>query len=104
LTWEELGRDLRLAWYWSDHLYVFSLEGCVKNGYLERLTAFTWDQPILLPESRIERIDRFRQSLVSILWFLTHLHLILIGGLGIFAVIFGLRRLSTRSITPRSQK
>ena len=32
LSWEELARDLRLARYWSDDLFIHSLEGCVWQG------------------------------------------------------------------------
>jgi len=37
LTYDELLFDLRRAARYTDELYVFSLEGCVKAGYFERL-------------------------------------------------------------------
>ena len=51
LSWEEFARDLRLARYWSDDLVVHSLEGCVWQGYLERLRSFDWEQPVRLPKT-----------------------------------------------------
>ena len=46
LTWDELERDLRLAWAWTDDMFIYSLEGCVRQGFFPRLKAFIWDQPI----------------------------------------------------------
>ncbi len=73
LTWDEFSRDLRLAWSWSDRLYIFSLEGCLEQGFLERLKTFTWDQPILLPQEAKAVIDGWRGTLVSALWLLDRL-------------------------------
>ena len=53
LEWEELVRDLRLAWFWCNDIYVFSLEGCVQQNYLTRLKGFKWDYPIIIPEEQI---------------------------------------------------
>ena len=41
LSWEELARDLLLAWQWADELFIHSLEGCVWQGYLGRLRPLT---------------------------------------------------------------
>lgn len=46
LTWEELARDLRLARRHTDDIHVFSLEGCVEQGFLERLAEFDWGVPV----------------------------------------------------------
>ena len=43
MSWEELARDLRIARRSSADIHIFSLEGCVARGYLERLPAFDWD-------------------------------------------------------------
>jgi hypothetical protein len=92
LDWEELSRDLRLAWYWTDQLYVFSLEGCVEQGFLPGLADFEWDRPIFFPESSAERVAGWRGFLQSILWISAHLLLIIlwIGSVVLFFV--GLRR------------
>jgi hypothetical protein len=41
LTWAELTRDLLLAKS-CDEVRIFSLEGCVQQGFLERLETFDW--------------------------------------------------------------
>jgi hypothetical protein len=46
LDLDELLEDLRRARCYTEHLYVFSLEGCVERGYLEALCRADLDQPI----------------------------------------------------------
>jgi hypothetical protein len=81
LTWEELARDLRLAWYWCNQIYIYSLEGCVDQGYLERLKNFEWDQPILFPDEPARPMHTMRGALRSLLWVGSHLMVILIASL-----------------------
>jgi hypothetical protein len=76
LEWEELSRDLRLAWYWTDNLYIFSLEGCMRQGILKRLQSFAWDVPIFFPDYQAEAFTRGRGALQSGLWLSTHFGLI----------------------------
>jgi hypothetical protein len=51
--------DLRRARRYTPHLYVFSLEGCVEGGYLERLCRADLERPVrrapLAPLSRAAR-------------------------------------------------
>jgi hypothetical protein len=92
LDWDELSRDLRLAWYWSDRLYIFSLEGCVEQGFLPGLEHFEWDRPILFPESAAERVAGWRGFLQSTLWISAHILLILVGITSLVLFFIGLRR------------
>lgn len=86
LTWEEFSRDLRLAYLWCDDLFIFSLEGCVQQGFLERLQTFVWDLPILTPEAAKARVDAWRSTLQSGLWLAQRLPFILAGlGAGMLA-------------------
>jgi hypothetical protein len=68
LQWEELARDLRLAWVFSDEIYIFSLEGCIRYGYLHKLKGFVYDMPIFEPQAQTEKVDRLRRSLQTALW------------------------------------
>ncbi|MGC9399241.1 MAG: hypothetical protein ACP5HM_08895 [Anaerolineae bacterium] len=77
LTWEELARDLRLAWQWSDALYVFSLEGCVRQGYLARLRDFKWERDVMLPVESAHRVARMRRVGQALLWAGAHPALVL---------------------------
>ncbi|HML41077.1 MAG TPA: hypothetical protein PKD23_10360 [Bellilinea sp.] len=46
LSWEELEKDLLLAHHLGVKIYVFSLEGCVREGYLDRIMTMNWNQPV----------------------------------------------------------
>jgi hypothetical protein len=45
LGWSRFERDLRLASGWCDDVSIFSLEGCVEQGFLPRLLDFDWAAP-----------------------------------------------------------
>jgi hypothetical protein len=46
LTWEEFTRDLRIGAQRGKPVYVFSLEGCARLGYLDRLITFDLYAPV----------------------------------------------------------
>jgi hypothetical protein len=71
LDWEELARDLRLARHWSDALLIHSLEGCVRQGLLERLRSFDWGQAAAPPETA-RLAAGLRRILRGILWASAH--------------------------------
>ena len=68
LDWESFSRDLRLAHRKCASLYVFSLEGCASQGFLERLVRFDWEAPLPLPEESARRVDRIRWAVRAVLW------------------------------------
>ncbi len=96
LTWEEFARDLRMAWRWTDDIFIFSLEGCVEQGFLSRLQDFDWEQPVDMPIAQIQQVDRLRALLRGMLWAGSHPAMILAGLVGIFVLFLGLRRLVSR--------
>jgi len=79
LTWDEFARDLRLAWLWCDNLFIFSLEGCVEQGFLDRVQTFDWDLPILTPDAGKARVDAWRGTIQSGLWIAQRVPYILAG-------------------------
>ena len=42
MTWSEFTHDLLVASSHAEHVYVFSLEGCVHQGWLSALNTFDW--------------------------------------------------------------
>ena len=72
LDWDEFSRDLRLAQRWCDDLFIFSLEGCVRQGFLSRLRAFGWDEPIYPPLRMARNVDLIRGAFRAILWASAH--------------------------------
>ncbi len=68
LSWEELRRDLLLAHRWSDTLYIFSLGGCVREGYLPRLREFDWSASVEPPLDALPKVERARRTFRALLW------------------------------------
>ena len=94
LEWLELARDLRFAWHWCDDIYIFSLEGCVQQGYLSRLKGFVWEGPLLYPTQQSLLVGRWRRFLRSILWVSAHPFVVLFGLVGGVWLLARLRRLA----------
>ena len=92
LTWEEFARDLRLSWYWCNDLYVFSLEGCIQQGFLARLKTFEWDYPVLLPEESQAQVEGWRTGLRTVLWVSAHFTALLLALAGLFLLWKGFSR------------
>ncbi|MEA3277569.1 MAG: hypothetical protein U9Q81_20255 [Pseudomonadota bacterium] len=68
LDWAELARDLRLAGRWCRDIHIFSLEGCVRQGHLERLKGFDWEQPAQPPRHWLVLVYLLRAGLQTALW------------------------------------
>jgi hypothetical protein len=96
LNWAEFSRDLRLAQRHCREIYVFSLEGCVRQGFLERLIHFNWDGPVELPIFHARRVARARLALRMLLWLSMRPYLAWLGLLPL--IWFALRRRLVRRI------
>ncbi len=68
LNWEEFSRDLRFAARRCGDIHVFSLEGCVQQGFLERLERFDWNLVIEPPRSWAAMLDALRALMRASLW------------------------------------
>ena len=93
LSWEEFSRDLRIAYRWSDDIFIFSLEGCAEQGFLARLRDFDWEQTLAMPTAQIEQVNRARAILRGALWASSHPFTILAGLISLLFVMRALRRL-----------
>jgi len=78
MHWLDLRRDLLIAKTFTQHIYIFSLEGCVQNGFLEPLTQFDWNGNAEVPAKTGQQVDLIRRSVQSLLWFFSHLSQVLI--------------------------
>jgi hypothetical protein len=88
LRWIDLKRDLLLANQLVKNIYVFSLEGCAKQGYLNRILLLDWETPIQPPIAGARKISILRNCLIGILWIFSHPIEIL---LSIITVVFAYR-------------
>ncbi|MDX2505447.1 MAG: hypothetical protein QNL62_13360 [Gammaproteobacteria bacterium] len=75
LNWDEFSRDLRLTRRSCDDIHVFSLEGCVKQGFMEQLTNFDWNLPVQKPQPLTSMLTVARIFSYPILWLTAHPYL-----------------------------
>jgi hypothetical protein len=73
LNWQEFSRDTIVASHFSHLVGVYSLEGCVHQGFLSRLKTEDWNQGVTLGAAAIARMQRFRWMVQTILWTASHL-------------------------------
>nr|MBC7245043.1 hypothetical protein [Chloroflexota bacterium] len=92
LTWEEFSRDLCLARRWTNDIHIFSLEGCVQQGFLNRLVDFDWEQPVVPPVESAAQVQRLRQALRAALWASAHPWLMTVGFLSVVCLLCSGRR------------
>lgn len=78
LTWDEFSRDLRLCVMKEKPIHIFSLEGCVEQGFLSRLNTFDWDTPTNVPNG-VNKVRTIRTGMAALLWLLERPWVILIG-------------------------
>jgi hypothetical protein len=72
LSWNDLRKDLLIAKSFSPNIYIFSLEGCVANDYLDRIIKLDWNGFIQIPEKKGKMISSLRSILQTFLWILSH--------------------------------
>ncbi|MCL5952472.1 MAG: hypothetical protein M1132_12265 [Chloroflexi bacterium] len=87
LDWEEFARDLSLARRWTTDISVYSLEGCVRQGFLPRLKSLDWTHQIEPPAETVKRMERLRRAAQAILWMDAHPTLVL-GALVVLLWLF----------------
>lgn len=100
LTWETFARDLRLCVMQKKTIHIFSLEGCVEQGFLSKLNTFDWDKPAEVPEGA-DQVRFMRTGLTGLLWTLERPWVVLIGlaalvGLGFLFKLTGDKRRKTK--------
>jgi len=91
LSWQEFTQELRLGMQSGKPVYIFSLEGCARLGYLDRLVTFDLGAPVDTPlakerYSQRKRVWRSPQRLAGLAT--------LVGILG--GTLFFLRRKKSR--------
>ena len=73
LNWDELSHDLLVASHFSSVVGVYSLEGCVRQGFLPRLKSMNWNQPVTIPAAAVMKVNQLRSRIHAVLWVGTNL-------------------------------
>jgi hypothetical protein len=95
LTWEEFARDLRLCVMQQKPIHIFSLEGCVEQGFLSKLNTFAWEQPAPIPAGA-DQVRFLRTGLAAFLWTLERPWVILLALASLVGLGFLFKRMSDR--------
>ncbi|HEY6290714.1 MAG TPA: hypothetical protein VI455_04020 [Terriglobia bacterium] len=73
LSWEELSHDVIVASHFSPVVGIYNLEGSVHRGFLPRLKALDWNQPVSISADQNRQAIRFRARVQAALWTLSRL-------------------------------
>jgi len=84
LNWEEFSRDLRVAAHFSPTVGVYSLAGCVHQGFLPRLKSMNWNEPVTIPAGAVRNAILLRSRIHFALWVGSNLPYFLV------AIVFGI--------------
>ena len=92
LDWTEFSRDLIVASHFTTRIGVYDLEGCVRQGFLPRLTAMDWSQSVVIPTASIRRAERVGFVVRCVLWLASNSLWLLALGLLLIAWLMWRRR------------
>ncbi|MDY6873306.1 MAG: hypothetical protein SVR81_04980 [Chloroflexota bacterium] len=87
LSWDEFSRDLRLCVMQDKPVHIFCLEGCVAQGFLEKLPNFDWDKTVPVP-SDASKVRFMRTGLTTGLWLLQRPWVILLSIASLIGLAF----------------
>jgi hypothetical protein len=73
LSWDEFTHDVVVASRFSPAVGVYSLEGCVRQGFLPRLKTMNWGQSFTIPAEANRKVIQLRTRIQSALWTGSHL-------------------------------
>jgi hypothetical protein len=91
LSWAQLKQDLLIAGQLGDPVFIFSLEGCVQQGYLEELATVDWSAVPSIDHRVLNRVRLFRRVLQGALYGLEHIRWVIAGKLVLLAAVAALR-------------
>ena len=68
MNWDEFTHDAIVAGHFFPVVGVYSLEGCIRQGFLPRLKTIDWSQTVTVPASSLQKVLGLRARIQSILW------------------------------------
>ncbi len=85
LNWEEFSRDLLVAHHFSPVIGVYSLEGCVRQGFIPKLKTMDWTQAVVIPAESLKQTAQMGKGVHAVLWLGAHLLYFVAAFLLVFA-------------------
>jgi hypothetical protein len=83
MDWPALKRDLLLASRSTDNLYIFSLEGCLRQGFLDKLARLDWEENEIAPIQQTRNMGLFRTAIQTVAWAASHPLWVIVGIFGL---------------------
>jgi len=85
LSWKEFSRDLIVAHHFSPIVGVYSLEGCVHQGFIPKLKTMDWTQTVVIPADSLKQAAQAKNGIHAVLWLGSHLIYFIVAFLLVFA-------------------
>jgi hypothetical protein len=104
LSYKELVHDMNIASKFAEELHIFSLEGCVEKGYLQKLLSYKYDPSLKIDPDEVREVRKLQNSFKFLSNIMSYPTLLLIGLLLLLLFIFGLLFLLIRYIVRLSTK
>jgi uncharacterized membrane protein (DUF4010 family) len=61
-----------VAHRFSEPVGIYSLDGCVRQGFISRLKTVDWNQPMIIPGASVAKAAKFRRVIFAVLWVGSH--------------------------------
>ena len=90
LSYDQLLHDINIASKQAKEVHIFSLEGCVRKGYLERLVDYKYDSSLVLDPIQIKSVSNLQKTFKRVSTILTYPTLLFSAILLILALIIWL--------------
>jgi hypothetical protein len=104
LSYDELVHDMNIASKFAEELHIFSLEGCIEKGYLEKLVSHKYDPGLQIDPEQVKEVRKLQNTFKFLSNIMSYPTLLLIGILLFLLFIFGLFFLLIRYIVRLSTK
>ena len=73
-----------MAHHFSPIVGVYSLEGCVQQGFIPKLKTMDWTQPVVIPAESLKQAAQSKKGIHAVLWVGSHL----IYFIAVFLLVF----------------
>ena len=101
LSWTQFSQALIVAAHFSHTVGIYSLEGCVQQGYLDRIESLDWGQSTLISSQQLRHADRMSRAVRAGIWIATTFPLLLALVILWLAALIWYRRVRRRLVRLR---
>jgi hypothetical protein len=78
-----------VAAHFSHVVGVYSLEGCIRHGFLPRMVSLDWGQTVTIPVEQVAAAQKFDEHLRHAIWIFSRLPYVVVVLLVVVVVLSG---------------